>query len=67
MVNNSKSKIMKFRTVRKPKRFFEFHFGNTKIEYAFNYKYLALILNEYLKFNITVEIISKLAGRALGS
>ena len=67
VVNNSKSKIMHFITVRKPKSSFKFHMGNKKIEYISDYKYLSLILNEYLKYNASVEVLSKSAGSALGS
>ena len=66
LLNFNKSKIVHFR----PKSFLqtahEFHCGSESIEVVSQYKYLGLILTEFLEYNVTTKIVSQSAGRALG-
>ena len=66
LLNFDKSKIVYF----KPKSFlqtaYEFHCGSESIEVVSQYKYLGLLLTEFLDYNVTTKIVSPSAGRALG-
>ena len=66
VVNDSKSKVMHFRKVRRKRSVYKFYFGDQEIEQVQEYKYLGIILNEHLNYNRTIETLTKSAGRALG-
>ena len=40
--------------------------GNSVVTISENYKYLGLIINEFLDFSVTAEMLANSAGRALG-
>ena len=44
-----------------------FHVRETNLDIASQYKYLGLVLNEFLDLGITANILSDSAGRALGA
>ncbi len=46
---------------------FNFMFNNEIVECVDKYKYLGIILDEYLDFNIIVTVLASSASRALGS
>ena len=46
---------------------FNFKLGNNDIEIRGNYKYLGMVLNEYLDFTETANVLSDSAGRAFSS
>ena len=46
---------------------FDFHLGVDSVEYVQNYKYLGIVLNEFLDFSVTSEALSQAANRALGA
>ena len=58
LLNFDKSKIVYFR----PKSFlqtaYQFHCGSESIEVVSQYKYLGLILTEFLDYNVTTKIVS---------
>ena len=66
LLNFNKSKSVHFR----PKNFLQtahqFYCGSESIEVVSQYKYLGLILTEFLDYNETTKIVSQSAGRALG-
>ena len=66
LLNFDKSKIVYYR----PKSFLQtahqFHCGSESIEVVSQYKYLGLILTEFVDYNVTTKIVSQSAGRALG-
>ncbi len=66
-VNIKKTKIVHFRTKTQPRTDFNFMFNNEIVECVDKYKYLGIILDEYLDFNITVTVLASSASRALGS
>jgi len=66
-VNADKSKIMHFRKTSKTRSQYNFMLGNITLEIVDEYKYLGLVLNEHLNYNITCDILSRSAGRAFGS
>ena len=45
---------------------FQFKCGESPIEYTDKYKYLGLVLNEHLDYNITAKYVAQSATRALG-
>ncbi len=66
-LNIKKKKIVHFRTKTQPRTDFNFKFNNEIVECVDKYKYLGIILNEYLDFNITATILASSASRALGA
>ena len=62
-VNISKSKVVH---VQKNKALtdFEFKLGDSILEICHKYKYLGVILNEFLDFTETANVSSESAGRA---
>ena len=42
-------------------------YGETSLDIVSQYKYLGLVLNEFLDLEITANILSDSAGRALGA
>ena len=66
-VNIGKTKIVHLRKKSLPRTDFEFYFGNTKIEICENYKYLGVVLNEYVDFTETSNVLSEAAGKAFSS
>jgi hypothetical protein len=65
-VNTGKTKIVHYRKKSVDQSKFIFKFGNAVISYCSDYKYLGCILNEFLDYNVTSDILAKAAGRALG-
>ncbi len=43
-----------------------FHVGAKMLDKVGSYKYLGLVLTEYLDFKVTAECVAKSASRALG-
>ena len=66
-VNRDKTKIMHFRKARQKRSCFQFRYGNHNIETVDKYKYLGVVLNENLNFNVTADVLAGSGGRALGS
>ena len=66
-INESKSKIIHFRNVGKRATDFTFKNGPNIIETVSSYKYLGLILDEFLLYYMAVETLCSSAGRALGA
>ena len=67
VINKQKTKVMHFRKSRKQKSKFDFHLGDTELEMVCEYKYLGVLINEHLNYNSNADLLSKAAGRALGS
>ena len=66
-VNVSKTKIVHFRTTKQPRTTFQFNLNNETVECVDKYKYLGIILDEHLNFNVTASVLASSANRALGS
>ena len=66
-VNINKTKVMHFRKSNTDRTEFNFKLGNNDIEIRGNYKYLGVVLNEYLDFTETANVLSESAGRAFSS
>jgi hypothetical protein len=64
--NTSKGKVVHFRSQSIPKSEFVFTCGDDCIQYCSDYKYLGLVLNEFLDYNITAKSVALSANRALG-
>ena len=65
-LNVEKSKIVHFRRKNVTRTEFPFHFGENELEIIDRYKYLGIIIDEYLNYDVTAQMLSESAGRALG-
>ena len=66
-VNNSKSKIVHFRYHKQRQTNSHFIYGGETLEIVKEYKYLGIILDEYLNFNTCSKSLADSGGRALGA
>ena len=66
-INPKKSNVVHFRPQSYAKTSHEFKYGNEDILTVSRYKYLGIILDEFLDFNTTASILADSAGRALGN
>ena len=66
VINGTKSNIVHFRTPSVPRTRSIFTVGECNLEVVESYKYLGLLLNEYLDFSVTAKAVTKSASRALG-
>ena len=66
-VNLDKTKVMHFRNKRKQITKYCFTYENSQIEIVNRYKYLGVLLDDYLDFSTTAELLAGAAGRALGA
>ena len=67
VVNRDKSNIVHFRPSSKVRSDYMFNLGPDILEYKDSYKYLGVVLDQFLEFNQTAKILADSAGRALGS
>ena len=65
-INVNKTKAVHFRNKSVARSSFQFKCGESPIEYTDKYKYLGLVLNEHLDYNITAKYVAQSATRALG-
>ena len=66
-VNIDKRKIIPFRNKRKPITKYDFQINNCKIILTGNYRYLGVIFDEYLTFELCARTLAESGGRALSS
>lgn len=66
-VNIDKSKVMHFRTQGNDQTNSTFKFGDTDVDIVETYKYLGIVLNYSLNFEVTAGFLAKSGGRALGA
>ena len=62
IINPHKSKIVHFHRKSCPRSTQQFHCGTKAIEIVSSYKYLGLVLNEFLTFQITAKVVSQSAS-----
>lgn len=65
-INASKSNVVHFRQKSCPRSDMVFRCGDIDIQYVSEYKYLGLVLNEFLDYNVTAKAAAASASRALG-
>ena len=65
--NNSKSKVVHYRKRQKPCTDSIFTLNNQAIEIVPQYKYLGAVLDQFLNYKVTAEILADAGGRALGA
>lgn len=65
--NNSKSKVVHFRKPRIKCSEYEFKLSRQPLTIVDRYKYLGIVLNAYVDFDITVQVLADSGGRALGA
>ena len=63
-INVNKTGIVHFRTKSKERTTFNFQLGDYTIGVLSKYKYLGLLLDEYLSFDVTTEVVANSAGIA---
>ena len=66
-INNDKTQVVHFRQPKKSKSDFDFTFGNSSLETVPVYKYLGVMFDEYLTFDINATVLAGAATRALGA
>ena len=66
LINKSKSQVIHFRKKGKSKSETEFVFGDEPLKIVTKYKYLGVILDEFLDYRVTAEVLADAGGRALG-
>lgn len=66
-INTSKSQIVHFRRSNKSQTARIFTIGDKIIDKVKEYRYLGLVLNEHLDWNLTAKHVAKSAHRALGA
>ena len=66
VINGSKSNIVHFRTPSISRSDVVFKVGDITLDVVESYKYLGLILTEFLDFSKTAAAVAKSANRALG-
>jgi hypothetical protein len=67
VINREKSQIIHFRSPKKRVTERVFKVGQHNLNIVKSYKYLGVMLDEHLKFDLNLEIMSSSAHRALGS
>ena len=66
-VNADKSKVVHFRPgPATPRTVFEFTCGDKQIAVVSQYRYLGLVLTEFLDYSVTAKFVAQAATRALG-
>ena len=66
-VNKDKTKVVHFRNRRKKQTDFKFMFDGSEIEKVSQYKYLGVLMDEYLNFEVLANVLAGAGGRALGA
>ena len=65
--NINKSKIIHFRTKGHKQTEYRFKLGNEFLDIDEKYKYLGIVMDEFLDFNTTASVLAESGGRALGA
>ncbi len=63
--NVRKSNIVHFRKPSQPRLSFKFVLGNTELNIVEQYKYLGIILNEFLDYDVTAQVLPEAAQPSL--
>ena len=66
-VNKDKTKVVHFRNRRKKETGFKFMFDGDEIEKVSQYKYLGVVLDEHLNYDVIANVLAGAGGRALGA
>ena len=67
VLNVDKTKVLDFRNKRQTCTAQTFVFGNQEIQVTNQYKYFGVILDEFLDYKVSSNILADAAGRALGA
>ncbi len=65
-VNKNKTEVVHFRKPQQLRTQYVFKYGIDVLEIVNKYKYLGMVLNEYLNFNVTADVLAG-AGRREGA
>jgi hypothetical protein len=66
-INETKSNVVHFRPASVARTQYAFHVKDSAIEIVDRYKYLGVLLTEFLDYNESVKVIIKCASRAFGA
>ena len=66
-INNDKTQVVHFRRPCSPKSNIEFRFGDIHLSTVSVYKYLGVMFDEFIAFDINATVLADAAGRALGA
>ncbi len=66
-MNVNKTKVVHHRVKGHHTSEFNFTYGNENIQIVLQYKYLCIIMDEHLDFNILTSTLASPTNRALGS
>ena len=66
-INIKKSKVVHFRTKSVNQTQLNFKFGTEILDKVDKYKYLGIVMDEFLDFSTTASILAESGGRALGA
>ena len=66
-INQTKTNVVHFRKTRKSRTEFKFLFEDNQLLVVERYEYLGLVLNEFLSFQKSVDMLTESAGRAFGA
>ncbi|MEW8546795.1 MAG: hypothetical protein AB2693_25050 [Candidatus Thiodiazotropha sp.] len=64
--NMDKTKVIHYRNPSKQRTDFSFTFANQRIDVISWYRYLGLVLEEHMNYDVTAKAVAKDASRALG-
>lgn len=67
LINTDKSKVVHFRSGRRPRTSFQFKIGDNMLQITEQYKYLGVIFHEKKTFESNADNLAKAGGRALGA
>lgn len=65
-INIDKTKVIHFRNPSKVRTVFSFSCANQRIDVISSYRYLGLVMDEHLNYDITAKAVANAASRALG-
>ncbi len=65
-INETKTNVMHFRNKHQLKTQYVFKVGNKSFNVVDRYKYLGIIINEFLEFEVTASTLADAASRRLG-
>ena len=69
VTNLEESNVVHFRNLSAPRTNCEFHIGNldnNQVQVVDRYRYLGIVLNEFLDFSVTARMVADAAHRAFG-
>ena len=67
LVNNQKTNVVHFRPKNTDRTSIQFCYGDNVLQVVNKYKYLGIVLDEFLDFSTSAELLADAGGRAFGA